>query len=225
MHNVLAFVFPALKSLSSWCMTVQVMDLCDEAGLDMGEAEYALLLEVAAVGASWEQVQRVLTRMSQELTVLQTSTLQAAEAYFRYIPAHVHARPEAISRFLPGGNVQVQLCPVQCSVSLQSVTSDLAVQSCSWELRLSGFVAPCVMGYTAACAAHCASHTGLSVCRRQARLQSLISLLKHILQHESQQWLHMGWRMSLCWPSSQALLADCAAIGYCDVDARQLLGI
>ncbi len=61
------------------------MDLCDEAGLEMGEAEYALLLEVAALGASWEQVQRVLTRMGQELTVLQLSTLHAAEAYFRRV--------------------------------------------------------------------------------------------------------------------------------------------
>lgn len=67
---------------------VQVMDLCDEAGLEMGEADYTLLLEVAASGASWEQVHSVLTRMSQELTVLQKSTLQAAEAYFRCLPAY-----------------------------------------------------------------------------------------------------------------------------------------
>ena len=69
---------------------MQVMDLCDEAGLDMGEADYTLLLEAAAAGASWQQVQRVLTRMGQELTVLQVSTLRAAEAYFRYANILLH---------------------------------------------------------------------------------------------------------------------------------------
>ncbi|KAK9822617.1 hypothetical protein WJX74_010626 [Apatococcus lobatus] len=79
----------------------KVMDLCDEARLDMGEADYALLLEAAAAGASWPQVQRVLTRMGQELTVLQAPTLRAAEAYFRSPSAANASRQDPVAQASP----------------------------------------------------------------------------------------------------------------------------
>lgn len=55
-----------------------------EAGLEPGEAELSRLLEGASgAGASWDQAEEVLRRMSRDLTALTPVTLQRVETFFK----------------------------------------------------------------------------------------------------------------------------------------------
>ena len=71
------------------CASVQVLQQLDRLQLEPTEPEYALLLEACAAGAPWSSVQKLLHRVTRELTLLQDTTLAAAEAYFRYMPCMV----------------------------------------------------------------------------------------------------------------------------------------
>jgi proteinaceous RNase P len=51
-------------------------------GLDLGEAEYARLLQAAAAGGPWARAEGVLRRLGAELTVLQPATLDRLRALF-----------------------------------------------------------------------------------------------------------------------------------------------
>ena len=63
---------------------MQVDELVRARGLDLTETEYAALLFGCARGdQAWADVETVLLRMGQELTVLAQPTLAVAEALFR----------------------------------------------------------------------------------------------------------------------------------------------